>query len=85
MAPNDSLNRDQQLFEEWVAGDGVPDPYVVAVEIPISASKLGLKPAQTEIGQWEAVKAALGVNPAAQEEWGLAVEVRRNDPVTHGG
>ncbi len=82
--PNDPDNRDRQVFDEWVAGGGVPDPYVAPIDIPGSASKLGLKRALEELGQWDAVKAALAANAAAQEEWDLAVEVRRTDPVTQG-
>jgi hypothetical protein len=50
--------------------------------IPRIASKLGLKRALSEIGLWEAVKSAIASDPQIEEEWGLAVEIIRTDPLT---
>ena len=50
--------------------------------VPSSATKLGLKRALTEIGQWASVKAAIGSDPDLQEDWDLATEIRRSDPLT---
>jgi hypothetical protein len=49
---------------------------------PSKASKLGLKRALDELGKWEAVKSAIAANPNVQEEWDLAVEIHRADPLT---
>jgi hypothetical protein len=69
----------------WIAGGGVPADYVApTAPIPMSATKLGLKRAFSELGQWDNVKAALASNPAAQEEWDLAISVNRSDPITQG-
>lgn len=49
--------------------------------IPSSASKLGLKRAFTEMGKWDAVKAAIASDDDIQEDWDLAVTISRNDPI----
>lgn len=49
---------------------------------PASASKLGLKRALAELGEWEAIKTAIGSDATMQEDWDLAIEVRRTDPLT---
>lgn len=77
--PNDPTNRDRAEYEAWLAAGGVPDPYVPPV--PTSASKLGLKRALAEIGLWDQVKAAIAADPDIQEEWNLAIEIRRTDPM----
>ena len=58
--------------------EGIPAP---PLPVPTSASKLGLKRALAEIGLWDQVKAAIAADPDAQEEWDLAVEIRRTDPL----
>ncbi|GEP00622.1 hypothetical protein [Methylobacterium haplocladii] len=77
----------------WLATDdgfAAPPPPPVVVVVPTSASKLGLKRALAETGElavfpepeWPAVKAALASNPDLQEDWDLATEIRRVDPLT---
>ena len=79
---NDTLNSDWREYQDWLAAGGVPDPYVPPpLPVPTSASKLGLKRALAEIGLWDQVKAAIAADPDAQEEWDLAVEIRRTDPL----
>lgn len=50
--------------------------------IPSKTSKLGIKRALEELDMWDDVKAAIAANPSIQEEWELAVEISRNDPLT---
>jgi len=50
--------------------------------VPLKTSKLGLKRALDEIGQWTAAKAAIASNASVQEEWDLAIEINRHDPLT---
>ncbi|BEV47346.1 hypothetical protein [Afipia carboxidovorans] len=82
------LIRDKQPSpdHEWQNGEWVyvppPEPEPETPPIPDSASKLGLKRALDEIGLWQTVKAAIAADPDAQEEWDLAVEVKRTDPIT---
>jgi hypothetical protein len=52
--------------------------------VPTSASKLGLKRALAELGLWETAKAMISADPATQEEWDLAMEIKRTDPLTRG-
>lgn len=62
-------------------------PYITPItpaKVPNSASKLGLKRAFTELGQWDNVKAYLAANPDLQEDWDLAIEIKRSDPITQG-
>ena len=49
--------------------------------VPTSCTKLGLKRAFDELGTWPAVKAAIAADANAQEEWDLATEIRRADPL----
>ena len=80
--PADPLNSDWREYQDWLAAGGVPDPYVPPpLPVPTSASKLGLKRALAEIGLWDQVKAAIATDPDVQEEWELAVEIRRTDPL----
>lgn len=83
--PNDPENRDRAEFDLWIAEGGVPDPYVApSMPVPTVASKLGLKRAFSEMGQWENVKAYLAADAGLQEDWDLAVEIKRTDPLTQG-
>jgi hypothetical protein len=79
--PNDPLNVDWIYYQEWkkfnIPDAADPDPSLV----PVSASKLGLKRAFGELGIWETVRSAIASNPDAQEEWELAIEVKRTDPL----
>lgn len=64
----------------------------VAAVVPGSCSKLGLKRALAETGaqaifpkpEWPAVKDLLSKDPDLQEDWDLAVEIRRTDPLVQG-
>ncbi|WP_050629323.1 hypothetical protein [Bradyrhizobium viridifuturi] len=71
------------LALEEVADD---DPTVVAflaspAPVPASCTKLGLKRAYDELGSWAIVRAAIAADAAVQEEWDLATELRRTDPL----
>lgn len=80
--PNDPLNSDWRDYQAWLAAGGVPDPYVPPpLPVPTSASKLGLKRALADVGLWDQVKAAIATDPDIQEEWDLAIEIRRTDPL----
>ncbi|UFX42050.1 hypothetical protein HAP47_0022575 [Bradyrhizobium sp. 41S5] len=68
---------------EQIADD---DPAVMAflnppAPVPASCTKLGLKRAFDELGTWAAVKAAIAADANVQEEWDLATEIRRADPL----
>lgn len=52
--------------------------------VPLAATKLGLMRALKEIDLWDAAKAAIASAPDVQEEWDLAIEIRRTDPLTQG-
>lgn len=54
------------------------------VPVPQSASKLGLMRALREIDLWETAKAAVASDPDVQEQWDLAIEIKRSDPLTAG-
>lgn len=63
------------------------DPVVVTPPVPnpgppTKASKLGIKRALDQIGLWATAKAAIAADPNIQEDWDLAVEISRNDPLT---
>ncbi len=81
--PPDPENRDWVQYQDWLAAGNTPDPYVSpAPVVPDSATKLGLKRAFDELGIWDQVKAAIAADPDAQEEWDLALEIRRDDTLT---
>lgn len=54
------------------------------VIVPDVASKLGLKRALSELGLWPQVKELIASEPDTQEEWDLALEIKRADPLTKG-
>ncbi|MGN8547684.1 hypothetical protein ACQPTN_24080 [Bradyrhizobium sp. 13971] len=58
------------------AADPLPPP-----PPPDFCTKLGLKRAFDELGTWAAVKAAIAADANVQEEWDLATEIRRADPL----
>lgn len=77
-------NRQEGYAEEELSGE---DPAVSAflaprTSAPDSVTKLGLKRALDEFGIWEQVRAAIATDADAQEEWDLAVEIKRTDPLT---
>ncbi|WP_375782947.1 hypothetical protein ACE10Z_23825 [Bradyrhizobium sp. Pha-3] len=62
------------------------DPAVIAflhppAPAPSSCTKLGLKRAYDELGNWAVVRAAIAADASVQEEWNLATELRRTDPL----
>jgi hypothetical protein len=80
--PPDEGNRDYvQFLTDREAGAEVLPFVPPAPPVPPSASKLGLKRAFAELGMWEQVKAALAANEDAQEEWDLAIEIKRTDAI----
>jgi hypothetical protein len=52
------------------------------VIVPASATKLGLKRALSELGAWAQAKAFIAADADTQEEWDLAIEIKRTDPLT---
>ncbi len=56
----------------------------VVVSVPESATKLGLRRVFVEQGRWDQVKAMIAANPDTQEEWDLAIEIKRTDPLAEG-
>lgn len=86
--PADESNRDWAEYQEWLSNGGLPEPYQgqgpdpSEPTVPNTVSKLGLKRALEELDMWADIKAAIASNPAVQEEWDLAVEIHRNDPMT---
>lgn len=54
------------------------------VIVPSSASKLGLRRVFVERGTWDHVKALIASSPDTQEEWDLATEIKRTDPLVQG-
>jgi hypothetical protein len=54
------------------------------VVVPATVTKLGLKRAFDKLGQWDQVKAAITADPKTLEEWDLATEIKRTDPLTQG-
>lgn len=82
MIPKDPANRDYSDYLDWLEKGNTPEPYVAPpVPIPDSCTKLGLKRAFDELGTWTAIKAAIASNEDIQEEWDLAIELKRADPL----
>lgn len=72
-----------QIGGTYIDGVYTPpaQPEPITIPPPTSCTKLGLKRTLDELGQWQAIKAAIASNPDVQEEWDLAIELRRNDPI----
>lgn len=67
---------DQLTLDEVIAAHDPTKPTT-----PLSATKLGLKRAMEEAGEWENVKALIAASPEIAEDWSLAIEIRRDDPM----
>lgn len=66
-----------------IGGVYVPPPVPqVTPFVPERATKLGLKRAFDELGIWPQVKAEIAADRDAQEEWDLAIDINRTDPLT---
>ena len=81
------------VYERLIAEGVVPEEYTApASPAPLSITKLGLKRALAETGplavfpdpEWAAVKALIASDPEVQEEWDLATEIQRADPLVAG-
>jgi hypothetical protein len=63
------------------------DPTIIAYlkpPAPTSCTKLGLKRAFDELGQWTTIRTAIESNANTQEEWDLATEIKRTDSLVQG-
>lgn len=61
---------------------GVPVPPMPPdTSTPSSCSKLGLKRAFEEQGLWPTVRAMIAGDAEMAEDWGLAIQIRINDPI----
>lgn len=58
-----------------------PRPADPPTPVPTFATKLGLKRALDEVGLWATVRAAIAADPSVQEEWDLAIQINRTDPL----
>ncbi|MGJ4942488.1 hypothetical protein ACQR1W_18075 [Bradyrhizobium sp. HKCCYLS1011] len=77
----------QTLFGDKVydpAANVLADAPTPPVVVPETASKLGLKRALDELGRWAQAKALIASNANTQEEWDLANEINRTDPIVLG-
>lgn len=80
--PPDHANRDYVEYLEWVEDGGVADPAPTSdVIVSSSASRLGLVRFFKEQGTWDYVKALIASDPDTQEEWDVAIEIKRTDPL----
>ncbi|WP_420131932.1 hypothetical protein [Rhodopseudomonas sp.] len=66
----------------FIAGSYTPPPSApMPATVPVSASRLGLMRAWKEQGVWDQIKAKIAADPETQEEWDVAIEIRRTDPL----
>lgn len=80
--PADPGNRDYAEFLAWKAAGNEPAPVdLVTPPVPASASRLGLMRALKEQGLWTQVKDLIAADPETQEEWDVAIEIKRTDPL----
>ncbi|WP_316201621.1 MULTISPECIES: hypothetical protein [unclassified Bradyrhizobium] len=76
--PSDEAGPDWGWDGSALVAPAIREPPVI---VPASASKLGLRRVFVEQGRWDQVKAMIAVNPDTQEEWDLAIEIKRTDPL----
>lgn len=74
--PSDKAGPGWQWDGSKLVAPVVPEPPII---VPPSATKLGLKRALAELGRWQEAKTLMASNEAVQEEWDLAIEIKRSD------
>jgi hypothetical protein len=82
--PLDYLCEAGRLYQEALSANGMarPDPYIAPeTPVPPSASRLGLMRAFKELGRWDEVRALIASDADTQEEWSVAIEIKRTDPL----
>ncbi|WP_127076020.1 hypothetical protein [Rhodomicrobium lacus] len=80
--PADEANSDWQRYQEWLAAGNTPAPTPEIPEpVPSSVSPLQLVRALRRAGLKEAFEAALAANSEASEDFALAREIERDDPM----
>jgi len=72
----------QKRYDE--TANEIADFLAPAPPVPTSATKLGLRRVFVEMEIWDQVKVLIGANSDTQEEWDLATEIKRADPLVRG-
>ncbi|MBJ7543270.1 hypothetical protein [Rhodomicrobium udaipurense] len=80
--PADTRNADWRAYQAWLAAGGVPSPApVVSEPVPASVTPLQIVRALRQAGLKGAFDAALAVDAEAKEDFNLAREIERDDPL----